>query len=137
MIYNKKINIKQKTFDHQILVTVSSSTGKSSGGIQVELEEIESRIEEYPMTRAFLQFLTSLTDTPVPAALGAGTRAPGFDPYLHYIMDEVFLKFGSRAYKNPGEKVRFSTLSEMCVLKVKYVLFTLLKRLALPQPPYK
>lgn len=79
--------------------------GKSSGGIQVELNEIESRIEEYPITRAFLTFLSMLTDTPVPAALGAGLRAPGFDPYLHYILDDVFLKFGTRAYKNSAEKV--------------------------------
>ena len=57
------------------------------------------------MTRAFLELLTSLTDTPIPVALGAGHRVPGFDPYLQFIMDVVFLKFTSRAYKDPAEKV--------------------------------
>ena len=90
----------------QILVTVPPSAGsKQSGGIQVELDEIESRNEEYLMTRAFLELLTSLTDTPVPVALGVGTRIPGFEPYLQFVMDVVFLRFNSRAYKDPAEKV--------------------------------
>ncbi|XP_052238220.1 nuclear pore complex protein Nup205-like isoform X2 [Dreissena polymorpha] len=88
----------------QILVTIPSSLGQSSGGFKVELEEVESRNEEYPMTRAFLEFLTVLTDTPVPAALGAGLRSPGIDPYLAYIRDDVLLRFGTRAYVNSGEK---------------------------------
>jgi hypothetical protein len=90
---------------YQVLVTVQQGNGKQSGGIQVELDEVESRNEEYPITCAFLHFLTMLTDTPIPAALGAGSRAPGFDPYLHYVRDDVFLKFGARAYKDPKEKV--------------------------------
>ena len=89
----------------QILVTVRQRGVGAGGGIQTELEEVESRGEEYPMTRAFLTLLATLTDSPVPAALGAGMRAPGFDPYLEYVRDAVFLKFGSRAYKNPAEKV--------------------------------
>lgn len=88
-------------------MTVQTGLSKSPGGIQMELEDIESRNEEYPMTRAFLTFLSQMTETPVPAALGAGLRAPGFDPYLHYILEDVFLKFSTRAYKNSAEKVRF------------------------------
>ena len=57
------------------------------------------------MTRAFLTLMDVLTDIPVPAALGAGYRAPGFDPYLDFLKDSVFFKFNTRAYKNPGEKV--------------------------------
>ncbi|XP_045195259.2 nuclear pore complex protein Nup205-like [Mercenaria mercenaria] len=95
----------------QVLVTVQQGSGKQSGGIQVELDEVESRNEEYPITCAFLEFLAMLTDTPIPAALGAGSRAPGFDPYLLYVRDDVFLKFGARAYKNPGEKWEVAALS--------------------------
>lgn len=89
----------------QILITVKPGLSNHSGGIQVELSEIESRMEEYPVTRGFLTFLSQLTDTPVPAALGAGLRAPGFEPYLQYVVDDVFLRFGTRAYKNSAEKV--------------------------------
>jgi nuclear pore complex protein Nup205 len=71
----------------------------------VELEEVESRGEEFPMTRAFLSLLDSLTDIPVPQGLGSGLRAPGFQPYLEFVKDNVFEKFYTRSYKNPSEKV--------------------------------
>ncbi|XP_025098310.1 nuclear pore complex protein Nup205-like isoform X3 [Pomacea canaliculata] len=85
----------------QILPTIPS---EKKGGIGVELEEIESRNEEYPMTRAFLQLLNVLTDIPIPPGLGAGLRAPGFDPYMDFIIQSVLLKLNSRAYKDAGEK---------------------------------
>lgn len=73
--------------------------------VQIELEEIETQIEEYSETRAFLDLLDNLTDVPVPASLGAGHRVPGFQPYLEFVRDAVFLKFDSRGYKDPQEKV--------------------------------
>ncbi|XP_078583598.1 nuclear pore complex protein Nup205-like isoform X1 [Branchiostoma floridae x Branchiostoma japonicum] len=89
----------------QILQTVQpSGQTVQAAGIQVELEEIEARGEEYPMTLAFLHLVDRLTDIAVPPSLGAGFRAPGFDPYLEFILESVFLKFSTRAYKNPGEK---------------------------------
>ncbi|XP_002740701.1 nuclear pore complex protein Nup205 [Saccoglossus kowalevskii] len=85
----------------QILPTVSSAT---ASGIQVELDEVEARNEEFPMLLGFLDFMNTLTDIPVPASLGAGFRAPGFDPYLDFLRDVVFLKFNTRAYRNPADK---------------------------------
>ena len=57
------------------------------------------------MTRAFLQLLNTLMDIPIPPGLGAGLRAPGFDPYLEFLVHNVLLKFNARAYKEAGEKV--------------------------------
>jgi len=54
--------------------------------LQTELEEIESRNEEFPLTRAVLHLLDVLTDVPVPRLLGVGTRTPGSDPYLNFII---------------------------------------------------
>ena len=71
----------------------------------MELNELEARSETYPETRAFLKLLTNLTDIPPPANLGAGYRVPGFEPYLAFLRDEVFLKFNSRGYQDPHEKV--------------------------------
>jgi nuclear pore complex protein Nup205 len=62
------------------------------------------------MILGFLDLLNSLTDFPVPAGLGAGLRTPGFDPYLNFIRDDVFLKFDSRAYKDPADKVNKSIM---------------------------
>ncbi|KAL3882663.1 hypothetical protein ACJMK2_028981 [Sinanodonta woodiana] len=108
-------NLWQTLEASQILVTIPSS-GQQKGGIKVELDEIESRNEEYVITRAFLELLDTLTNIPIPAALGAGVRAAGFDPYLEFIRDDVFLKFGSRAYKNAGEKWEMA-VSALQILK--------------------
>jgi nuclear pore complex protein Nup205 len=73
--------------------------------LQTELEEIESRNEEFPLTRALLHLLDVLTDVSVPRLLGVGTRTPGFDPYLNFVINSVFLRFNTRSYKNADEKV--------------------------------
>ncbi|XP_046581767.1 nuclear pore complex protein Nup205-like [Haliotis rubra] len=101
----------------QVLPTTATSA-EQRGGIQIELEEIESRSEEYPMTIAFLELIDRLTDIPIPAGLGAGYRAPGFEPYLDFIITNVFLRFNSRAYKDSAEKwqVSASALEILCKL---------------------
>ena len=72
----------------------------------MELEDIESKEEEYPLTRAFLELLLVLIKVPIPPMLGVGHRVPGFYPYLMFVRDIVFLKFDSRAYQDRNEKVR-------------------------------
>lgn len=73
-------------------------------GVLSELEEVESRNEEYPLTRAVLCLLNELTNTPVPFTLGSGSRAPGLDPYIQYILNSILLTFANRAYKSASEK---------------------------------
>ena len=82
--------------------------GLSQPGLHTELEDVESRAEEYPLTRAFLKLLDVMTDTSIPTNLGTGHRTPGFDPYLFYVKDSVFLKFSGRAYRNETEKWQVS-----------------------------
>ena len=74
---------------------------------KVELNEIESRCEEYPLTRAFCQLISILVESSFPSNLGAGLRPPGFDPYLQFLRDSVFLRFRTRAYRRAAEKVMF------------------------------
>ncbi|KAI5710857.1 hypothetical protein M8J75_012010 [Diaphorina citri] len=88
----------------QIIPTVHTTSNFQSRGVLSELEEVESRNEEYPLTRAVLSLLTELTNTPVPFTLGSGTRVPGLDPYIQYILNRVLLTFANRAYKNASEK---------------------------------
>lgn len=75
-------------------------------GSQVELNEIESSCEEYPLTRAFCHLISTLVESSVPVNLGAGLRVPGFQPYLNFLRDSVFLPFPTRAYRRPAEKVK-------------------------------
>ena len=57
------------------------------------------------MSRAFCQLISSLVESALPVNLGAGMRAPGFQPYLSFLRDAVFLRFPTRAYRRPAEKV--------------------------------
>ena len=73
----------------------------------MELEEIESQLEDYRLTRSFLRLLDSVTDVHLPPSLGVGHRVPGFEPYLEFVRDSVLLRFDSRAYQDPMEKVKY------------------------------
>ena len=73
---------------------------------KVELSEIESSCEEYPLTRAFCDLISTMVECSLPVNLGAGLRVPGFQPYLDFLRDSVFLPFPTRAYRRPAEKVK-------------------------------
>ncbi|XP_031788663.1 nuclear pore complex protein Nup205 isoform X2 [Nasonia vitripennis] len=105
----------------QIITTIPTTSSYQPRGVQTELEEIESRNEEYPLTRAMLELLDVLTDFPIPRLLGVGQRNPGFDPYLNFIINTVFLRFNTRSYKNPSEKWE---VADACLK----ILFKLLKQ---------
>ncbi|KAE8296562.1 Nuclear pore complex protein Nup205 [Larimichthys crocea] len=88
----------------QILQTVRAPGQRQAAGIEVELNEIESSCEEYPLTRAFCHLTSTLVESSLPVNLGAGLRVPGFQPYLNFLRDSVFLPFPTRAYRRPAEK---------------------------------
>ncbi|XP_034102532.1 nuclear pore complex protein Nup205 [Drosophila albomicans] len=69
-----------------------------------EIDQNESRMETYKLSRGILQLLYTLMTTHMPSSLGAGPRLPGFDPYLKFVLDSILLKFYNRAYKDPTEK---------------------------------
>ncbi|XP_040024447.2 nuclear pore complex protein Nup205-like isoform X1 [Gasterosteus aculeatus] len=88
----------------QILQTVRAPGQRQAAGIEVELNEIESSSEEYPLTRGFCHLISTLVESSLPVNLGAGRRVPGFQPYLSFLRDSVFLPFPTRAYRRPAEK---------------------------------
>ncbi|KAL4006062.1 hypothetical protein ACER0C_005775 [Sarotherodon galilaeus] len=88
----------------QILQTVRAPGQRQAAGIEVELNEIESSCEEYPLTRSFCHLISTLVEGSLPVNLGAGLRVPGFQPYLNFLRDSVFLPFPTRAYRHPAEK---------------------------------
>ena len=85
-------------------VEAAGLIGGPRPGLVGELEEVEARQEEFPLTRAFLKLLDTLTDVEIPGTLGAGNRQPGFLPYLTYIQDQVLIRFHTRTYKHQQEK---------------------------------
>lgn len=73
-------------------------------GMQMDLEEAESRAGFYPVTIAFLRLLDTLTNRPLPIIVGGPVFKSGFDPYMNYLRDSVFLKFLNRSYNRPEER---------------------------------
>ncbi|GAA5985830.1 hypothetical protein JCM5350_006906 [Sporobolomyces pararoseus] len=101
------------------------------GGILTELEEVEAPNKVYPESTAFVSLLNTLIHAPlssplastlspslsnalqkgrdldthtIPDNLGAPNRAPGVEPYLKFVIDDVLLKTGQREYQDPRER---------------------------------
>lgn len=105
-------NMWQALESSQIIQTIPSAPMKS--GIEMELEEIEAKEETYPLLIGFLELINNLIAVKIPENLGIGFRekgkALGFQPYLHFLVHNVYLKFTSRQYKNPSEKWQIGSL---------------------------
>jgi len=91
--------------------------------IKVELEEIESRDETYPLLRGFLYFMKNLiSKSKIPVNLGIGFRAAnsilGFQPFLQFLVNNVYLKIFYRSYKNQSEKWELT----QSILEIFYLL---------------
>ena len=112
-------NIWQNIEAAQLINTIpNTSQNQARQGLFAEIEDIEARNEEYPLTRAVLKLIDTLTDHGLPDGLGTGTRLPGFKPYFNFIRDHIFLKFSTRAYKNPVEKWEIGALVLKLILKL-------------------
>lgn len=98
----------------QIISTIPSIQSKfQSLGLESELEQNESRTETYPLTQAVLELLYGLvTATSEPHNLGSGSRKPGLEPYLRFVLNAIFLRFNTRCYKEPADKWR---IAEKCL----------------------
>ena len=96
----------------------TTNQNQSRQGLFAEIEDIEARNEEYPLTRAMLKLIDTLTDHGLPDGLGMGSRVPGFKPYFNFIRDHIFLKFSTRAYKNMEEKWEIGALVLKLILKL-------------------
>ncbi|XP_075548695.1 nuclear pore complex protein Nup205 [Dermacentor variabilis] len=64
-------------------------------GLRAELDEIESRNEEFPITAALLVLLAALLDHP---------PVPGTTLFLEHVREAVFLRLNVRAYRHATEK---------------------------------
>ncbi|TDG40592.1 hypothetical protein AWZ03_012989 [Drosophila navojoa] len=91
--------------ESQIIPTIPTvTTTYPVFSLAEEINQNESRLEEYKLTRGILQLLYNLMTTNMPKSLGCGPRQPGYDPYLKFVIDSIMLKFYNRAYKDITEK---------------------------------
>ena len=92
----------------QILQTVPRSSGPAvgaAGDIRTDLEQVEALTETYPETAAFVRLLTVLiTTVALPTMLGKAQRdPPGVEPYVVFVVENVFLRLRQRRYRDPAE----------------------------------
>lgn len=78
------------------------SSASSEFHIRTELNEVESRNEEYPLTRAFVQLLTVFVTSF--SQLEIRNLSSKFEACVLFIVDDVFSRFNSRSYKSVDEK---------------------------------
>lgn len=77
--------------------------GYSNRGIKQDIEEVESRCEEFPLSQGFLELLLALVKAGIPYQPGNLSSA-GFKPYLDLVKNQIFLPHDSRTYKYSGER---------------------------------
>ncbi|XP_022232399.2 nuclear pore complex protein Nup205 [Drosophila obscura] len=85
------------------IATTAAAAGQNQCSLSEEIEQNESRLESYNLSRGVLQLLHTLMTTHMPRSLGAGARQPGYDPYLNFLMNGILLKFYNRSYKDASE----------------------------------
>lgn len=102
------------------------------GGIFTELEEVEAPNKVFPESTAFVELLNMLIHTPssiepirrgveidsqtIPDNLGSPHRAPGVDPYIHFVIDDILLKVSSREFADPKERWK---VTDVCLAFVE------------------
>eukprot|EP00842_Homolaphlyctis_polyrhiza_P002850 jgi/Hompol1/3566/HPOL_001619-RA len=82
-------------------------------GIAYDLLEIETSMQTYPETLAFLDLLSALLSNPqskhllsIYESLGAPERVPGINPYIRFVLDGILLRATDLPFANPGERWR-------------------------------
>ena len=85
-------------------------------GFLMELESVESKNEEYPMTLALLELLDVLTDNSyvmdpednqtnvANASVSLSSSVSSTNKLFSLVVDDIYLRINSRAYKNSEEK---------------------------------
>ncbi|XP_018798172.1 PREDICTED: nuclear pore complex protein Nup205 isoform X2 [Bactrocera latifrons] len=88
----------------QIIPTLPVISSNKSCNLLTEISQNESRLECYPLSQGILDLIFSLLKAYMPKNLGADHRKPGLQPYITFVVEEIFFKFFDRQYKNLTEK---------------------------------
>ncbi|KAF8272691.1 nucleoporin Nup186/Nup192/Nup205 [Lactarius quietus] len=109
------------------VINVRGGGGLAKKGVQAELELVEEASRVYPETIPFLQLLATLIHTPkqlslksrvvdaepvntIPESLGQPYRQTGIDPFVAFVIDEVFLRIPSREFQDNRERWQMNDL---------------------------
>uniref|UniRef100_A0A2P2I4J7 Nuclear pore complex protein Nup205-like n=1 Tax=Hirondellea gigas TaxID=1518452 RepID=A0A2P2I4J7_9CRUS len=87
-----------------IVPAVDGTPGYANRGIKQDIEEVESRSEEFPLSQAMISLLISLVESGVPSQLATSMRGHGFNPYLQLVKQQIFIPHDSRTYRRAEER---------------------------------
>ncbi|KAM3173234.1 hypothetical protein ACTXT7_012909 [Hymenolepis weldensis] len=89
----------------------SINAAKGIIGLHTEMDKAEARQEEYPITQAFLNLLTTLAPSLLSSSVGINEPSlGGLDPcealsrLVHFTSENIFLKHTMRAYRRKNER---------------------------------
>ena len=95
---------------------VISGNDNKPAGLKLELEAVESRMGQYPVSDGLLSLLIALLEQhPIPYSLGMGYRFPGILPYVDHVLNSILLKASARLYLpegSEGESQRFQIIAK-------------------------
>ena len=95
---------------------VISGNDNKPAGLKLELEAVESRMGQYPVSDGLLSLLIALLEQhPIPHSLGMGYRFPGILPYVDHVLNSILLKASARLYLpegSEGESQRFQIIAK-------------------------
>ncbi|KAI9512151.1 nucleoporin Nup186/Nup192/Nup205 [Russula earlei] len=109
------------------VINVRGGGGIAKKGVQAELELVEEASRVYPETIPFLQLLATLIHTPkqlslksrivdtepintIPESLGLPYRQAGIDPFVAFVIDEVFLRIPNREFQDNYDRWQMNDL---------------------------
>ena len=109
------------------VINVRGGGGIAKKGVQAELELVEEASRMYPETIPFLQLLATLIHTPkqlslksrivdaepintIPESLGQPYRQAGIDPFVTFVIEEVFLRIKSREFQDNRDRWQMNDL---------------------------
>ncbi|KAJ3117528.1 hypothetical protein HK100_000808 [Physocladia obscura] len=106
------------TFSSNSQLTLNSGGGRAEG-IRFDLEQIESQNQVYPETIAFMTLLNTLLFaikpnqmTGVVDGFSTHLQTPGgVNHYMHFVIDDVFLKMHNRVFASVDERWKIMELS--------------------------
>ncbi|VDO06336.1 unnamed protein product [Rodentolepis nana] len=96
-----------------MVMSVNGSVNAIKGivGLHTEMDKAEARHEEYPITQAFLNLLTTLAPSLLTSSVGVNEPPfGGLDPceglsrLVHFTSENIFLKHTMRAYRHKNER---------------------------------
>ncbi|VDL95348.1 unnamed protein product [Schistocephalus solidus] len=84
----------------------SKQVQKQCAGFHTELDIVEPRAEEYPVTQAFLTFLSTIAPivTELSSSQSTYNASETFTKLTLFVTETVFLKHTMRAYRKPSER---------------------------------